>query len=307
MLGELLSKLDPRSAVTLFGLCISVVSFFVDRWNSRAVAKRRREKELRQESRQRELEYLDRQLRCLYGPLFGMVSSSYGIYAAFKASAAQLLALPEGEKYSSRRIWETGRASVELAHLHRTWMVKVMKPVWTDIERRINANGDLFIGSEYPVPFLMMLTHICSWKLLMATWEGKDVLNDPAELPRHRNFAQLRFPQEYLEYVTTCYNVLQERKAKLLSQLRPETLSISALTSVHGGDAGTYFENARRRSSVSAGFGSTPLMGVRRRFPRSVGEGSDNKDGDGTVESSNAVKRLEKANPSPGSFKRSFF
>ena len=94
MLGELLSKLDPRSAVTLFGLCISVVSFFVDRWNSRAVAKRRREKELRQESRQRELEYLDRQLRCLYGPLFGMVSSSYGIYAAFKASAAQLLALP---------------------------------------------------------------------------------------------------------------------------------------------------------------------------------------------------------------------
>ena len=160
MISAMLSKLDPRSAVTLLGLCISVASFLVDRCNSRAASKRRREKELRQESRQRELEYLDRQLRCLYGPLFAMVSSSYGIYRAFKASAKQLLNLSEEERYSSRAIWETERMTPELVHLHRTWMTKIMKPVWLDIEERINTNGDLIIGSEYPVPFLMMLTPV---------------------------------------------------------------------------------------------------------------------------------------------------
>ena len=145
MISAMLSKLDPRSAVTLLA-CAS--PWRRSSWiaATRAASKRRREKELRQESRQRELEYLDRQLRCLYGPLFAMVSSSYCIYRAFKASAKQLLNLSEEERYSSRAIWETERMTPELVHLHRTWMTKIMKPVWLDIEERINTNGDLIIG-----------------------------------------------------------------------------------------------------------------------------------------------------------------
>lgn len=223
----MLEKLDARSIVTLVGFLFSIISFLVDRSNSRENSKRRREKELRQESRQRELEHLDRQLRDLYGPLFGMVSSSFGIYQAFRASAAHLLQLPEGVSYSSRRIWDAGKATPELVQLHRTWMTKIMSPIYSDVENRINKNGDLFIGSEYPEEFQMMLTHICSWRLMMTSWEGKDVMSDPSELSHHRNFARLRFPKEYKSYVEVCYESLQARRATLLSQLRPDEISAS--------------------------------------------------------------------------------
>ena len=207
-------------------------------------------------------------------------------------------------------------------------MVKVMLPIWTDIENRINANGDLFIGSAYPVAFLMMLTHICSWKLLMATWEGTDALHDPKELPRHRNFAELRFPQEYLEYVTNCYNALQERKAQLLAQLRPEALHMSALSRAAAGpagsggddDSGTYFESARRLSTSSGSFeASSPGMGMRRRISRQSireGDGGGGGGGGGKAVGAGALEGSEttspttgnSSEPSPGtSFKRSFF
>lgn len=226
-LTSVLNKLDGRSIVTLVGFVFSIFSFLVDRSNSRESSKRRHEKELEQESRQRELEHLDRQLRDLYGPLFGMVSSSYGIYQAFRASASHLLKLPEGVKYRSRNIWKAGQATPELIQLHRTWMTKIMSPIYTDIEDRINKNGDLFIGSEYPEEFQMMLTHICSWRLLMASWEGKNALSDPTELAYERNFAHLRFPKAYKVYVEICYEMLQARRATLLSQLRPGEVSVS--------------------------------------------------------------------------------
>ena len=120
-----------------------------------------------------------------------------------------------------------------------------------------------------------MLTHICSWKLLIETWEGKDVMNDPGEMRRERNFAPLRFPQEYLEYVTIAMKRFS-LEAYACSPNSGQTSIPPVAGAGASGDIGdgssndvnttTSSRRSTRRQSVSASsLGTSPMMGLRRR------------------------------------------
>ena len=197
--------LSLGSLMTAIGAFGAVVSYFMEQKLSRA-----------QESRQRELELIERRLRDLYGPLYAISSSSKEIYKAYKLQAA--LVMDSG--ILEPNTFALGKATPALVRCHRSWMQRINVPQWDDIEVRIRTGGDLVIESEFPDEFRQILTHIAGWRVLIESWEGTDV-NDPSESTESRNFAQIPFPVSYRTYVSRNYGLLRKRQMELLTELHP--------------------------------------------------------------------------------------
>ncbi len=124
----------------------------------------------------------------------------------------------DGNALSCEKLFKAGQQTPALVKMHRLWTTQIVSPQWEVIDARIRNGGDLVIGQSFPHPFRLMQTHMASWRLLAATWAGTDP-SDPAEQTYERNFAPIRFPIEYKEYVDASYHQLQTRKLELLAQL----------------------------------------------------------------------------------------
>ena len=220
--SRIIAEASPRTLLSLVALPFSVISYVIERCTSRAARKLQREKELLQELRERELQFLDRQLRDLWGPLYATCSQSRVIYQAFKESAHVLLGRADDvPRWTAKKLLQEGFATSGLIQLHRTWICTIMLPQWTHMEHCIRNGGDLLVGSQYPTEFGDVLTHIFSWRLLVATWEGTDT-GDKGERTYERNFAPIRYPTRYQQYLERTFGALQDRKRALLAQLRPD-------------------------------------------------------------------------------------
>jgi hypothetical protein len=207
MMARGLFALDVSALVTFLSAIGAVIAWTIDKRFGRE-----------QERRQTELVLIERQLRELYGPLFATVSASKQIHEAFKAHAG-VLATRIGTTYSTSD-FRDGTATKEVATLHRQWCTAVMCPQWEEIERRIRDNGDLVIEAEFPAAFVKMLTHIASWQLLTASWEGTNT-SKKQERSLERSIASISFPAEFREYVSAAYARLRRRQHTLLSELHP--------------------------------------------------------------------------------------
>lgn len=221
--------------MTILGFVGAIASYLLDKSRERSQERQQRELEREQERRTRELDFLERQLRDLYGPLYAIVSTSGIMYDAIRVEATRVLGLPEGihakphstsepGKFSIWAFWtacDGKRAPPALVELHRQWAMAINAPQWEEIERRVRENGDLVAEEAFPDAFKQMLVHTSSWKLLIATWTNKSPHEHAAECQQDRNFVVHRYPAEFAENILRTYANLKRRQMELLAQLKP--------------------------------------------------------------------------------------
>ncbi|GGQ53909.1 hypothetical protein [Kitasatospora griseola] len=155
--------------------------------------------ETRRSLRRARIEWVNSQLKDLYGPLLVLTETNEMAWSEYRthhvvrnddASAdAPLLALEDAQ-------W-------------RSWVELVFAPAAQEMRKIITARGDLIIGEEMPPVVLEFCAHAASYDLLLANWN--DIGPSKSAPIRHPGS---RFPS----YVRESYGALKAEQALLLSK-----------------------------------------------------------------------------------------
>jgi len=155
---------------------------------------------LKLSQRKENLEYVERQLRLLYGPLYGLISSSSIVYKEFLAA----------EMSGASSFWSNGnQPTQEQAAKWRKWVVEIFMPMNAGMVEVILENSDLIEGSEMPDCFQKLCAHYYGYKSIIKAWEEND-------FSEHTSI--LKFPGEEMQkYVVSSFKVLKKRQLEIIN------------------------------------------------------------------------------------------
>ncbi|MFI5650433.1 hypothetical protein ACIA71_04385 [Streptomyces anulatus] len=147
---------------------------------------------------QAKLEWVNSQLKNLYGPLLVLADVNETAWKEYKSRY-----LPED--ISQRR----SQALTEQESRHwKTWMVTVFAPAALRARDKIVEHGDLIIEKEVPRVLLDYCSHAASLEVLLAEWDSPEEAKDL--LVRHPG-------SDFVKYVRASYATLKETQSTLLS------------------------------------------------------------------------------------------
>ena len=155
---------------------------------------------VRLETRKARLQYLSDQLQHLYGPLYSLSHTSSQAWTELGKKFR-----PEGGAIFSQ---ERPLSDVELGRW-RLWMREVCMPLNVKMETAIIENAHLIEGGFMPEPFLHLLAHVESYRVVLAQWAISDFTDHTASTP---------YPQEFDRYVREQFLKLAGEQDRLLSR-----------------------------------------------------------------------------------------
>ncbi|XP_076808430.1 uncharacterized protein LOC143451615 [Clavelina lepadiformis] len=159
-----------------------------------------------------QLEHVSRQIRDLYGPLYGNRLIQEKTYMAVMGEHG-------GLKNYLRKAQETKDA--DMIRRWRSFVWNVLYPLDKQAESLICKNAHLIANSEFPEAFDHFLTHLARLQFVMERWKNEDgVLESVKEFTEEDflekyNASGERGIKEVLHHVTEKYKELREIQKKL--------------------------------------------------------------------------------------------
>jgi hypothetical protein len=153
---------------------------------------------LRLARRKDRLEWVNEQLKDLYGPLLALVSAADSAWRTFRDQYR-----PQGGYWSQDR-----PPTDEEAQAWRRWMTNVFMPLDRQMRDLIVSKAHLFDETEIPDCLLLVCAHVSAYEPILARWaEGDYVEHKP----------RLQFPKgEALDYATKSFKKLKSRQQELI-------------------------------------------------------------------------------------------
>ena len=164
------------------------------------------------------LELVNRQLRELYGPLYGLSKVSSNAWDVFCDEN-----VTEGPIFPTT---DTHRV-LEFRRWHRT----TLHPLKMKMENIIMANVDLIAedpeepgsqdveASVFPTCFVKFVTHTNSMKPLLDKWASSGGVD--VDCSSKANCAIINFPRDFHPYIERVFRSLRAEQQRLISTLKP--------------------------------------------------------------------------------------
>jgi len=259
---------------------------------------RQREQEAHTRRVQWELEYVQRQLGDLYGPLLGRLENGrVAMDSAMRALAQRKIVEAkhifedyDKEQVKVRKDWkwfefesydkQSGRRSGSYAAQDerivrhwRSWVRTVIQPNnEAMVELLLNGRHlihdvrspeDRAANTDGPrVLFDAMINHIVSYRPVIAAWDEEEAKGTPLEnMYAYQNTASVRFPGELGKYVKQSYDALGEKKQKLLDELADPSSGHLETRRQSLGDAALLGMGEKAPSTVAAHFVRQAMQG----------------------------------------------
>lgn len=137
------------------------------------------------------LNYINEQIKSLYGPLFLHVRAGYEINDYLE------------EKFERKSIENLSEAELKE---WRLWANEVFIPLNTKQEELLLGNAHLLIENEVPKSIIQLITHTAEMKVLRKKWKNEDIA---------QNFSH-PYPHELKNYSESSYLQLKNEQKKLI-------------------------------------------------------------------------------------------
>ncbi len=185
--------MNATEVVTLIGVCIAVIGYFI-----------KYRMDLRLAQRNDRLERINRQLSEFYGPLLALTRSSGQSWQAFR----QRYRPPGSESF-----WKSDPPPTkEDTIAWRLWMTTVFMPVHQRMMELVLNRADLIEEPEMPPSLLDLCAHVNGYQAILKEWETGEI-----STARENNISVVNFPGEELaEYAATAFGRLKAEQAELL-------------------------------------------------------------------------------------------
>lgn len=147
------------------------------------------------------LEHTQKQLRLLYGPLYGLINSSSTVYREFVAAERP------GKKY----YWDKDDPpNDEQAAKWRHWITEIFMPMNAKMVEIILENSDLIEEDEMRQCFRDLCAHYYGYQAILKAWDANDF---------SQHLSLLHFPgQEIHDYVESRFQILKKRQAEITNK-----------------------------------------------------------------------------------------
>ncbi|MFD1874295.1 hypothetical protein [Hymenobacter bucti] len=147
-------------------------------------------------NRKEKLERINRQLKELYGPLYGITSANTEVWNKFRGGFRPgKPATGPDMSQKEKEIWIA-------------WMKTVFVPMNNKIYDTIINNTDLIIENKFPKPLGEFCAHEESYRLVISKWEKGDYSDLSAIID---------YPTSITTYVDSSYNSLKKSQVELLN------------------------------------------------------------------------------------------
>ncbi|MDP9153706.1 MAG: hypothetical protein M3O74_05590 [Pseudomonadota bacterium] len=156
-----------------------------------------------------ELEYVNRQIEKLYGPLYALTEASNVAWEQFHN-----MYWPKG---GSRYFFDPSHPpKVEGVDQWRNWMLSVFQPNNIKIETVIVDNAQLVIGDRMPAVFKEAIAQTEAYRAVIANWKDSDRNNAQTYVMSEGNTVTgLNYPASIGTCVRDGYMKLKDRQQKL--------------------------------------------------------------------------------------------
>lgn len=155
-----------------------------------------------QTSQRRErLEWVNRQIAELYGPLLALMCASTATWEAFRKKyrpGKAFFEMNDPPTEEEKEIW-------------RTWMSKVFMPINEKAYNLIILKGDLIATDDLPQCMLDLCAHVLAYRVTLARWEEHDF---------SEHLSLLRYPTHMAEHCKSIYGQLKREQTKLTGNKR---------------------------------------------------------------------------------------
>jgi hypothetical protein len=153
--------------------------------------------------RKERLEYIERQLRDLYGPLFALANASEMAYHRafrefYRPGGIPMWNPPDNDP---SRV----TTSEEVAAFHQ-WVRAVFMPNNRRMVTIIIDHTDLLVEDEMPECVLQLLAHVSAYEGIINEWDNKNELH---------HTPTIRYPGEILAYASHHYVSLKRQQSEL--------------------------------------------------------------------------------------------
>jgi hypothetical protein len=151
--------------------------------------------------RKDKLERINRQLKDLYGPLYGMGSADDAVWKAFMKKYAP----------NKKNFFDPPVTSYD-EEVWRNWMMNVYQPLNERMVNTITNNTDLMVENCFPQTFKDLCAHEESYKAVIARWKNHDFTSSTALLDYNAN--------AFMRYITNAYDSLKKEQNSLLKSMK---------------------------------------------------------------------------------------
>jgi len=149
------------------------------------------------ERRKARIEYVNEQLKCLYGPLFSLSQASDAAWEGFRRRYK-----PGGAFFDSKNPPTNDQLKAWVS-----WMNVVFMPINERMVDAITHHADLIEGEGMPQSFIDLIAHVEGYRVTIENW-------------KNRNFEQytsiLNFPPDFYSDVREIFLLLRKRQSRLM-------------------------------------------------------------------------------------------
>ncbi len=157
--------------------------------------------------RRDELDFRNKQIEKLYGPLYTLTQADNAAWAYFQALNAK-----SPYNFNSETIQPT---PAQIAQW-RIWMKNVFQPLNLQIEKVIIDNTQLVIGDRMPVSFQQLISHSEAYKAIIADWTESDARDPQTYTSTSKNTVVGEvYPEQIVDCAQNAYLALKKRQSDL--------------------------------------------------------------------------------------------
>lgn len=184
MYEQMLTLVDAWNLEFVGAAALAVLSFLLNGLLNRKAARRAAS-----------LQFIQDQLKYLYGPLYAITQSNDAIYREFKSQHQELVA----------KVLADTELTQEENQIRETWNQSVFQPSNLRMRRVIENNAHLFASETMPKIVLEFLAHVENWQAISRQTRG----DSPIIVSEF-----VAYPEGFAAYVSREYERVSKRHAK---------------------------------------------------------------------------------------------
>ncbi|CAG4911675.1 hypothetical protein [Paraburkholderia saeva] len=158
--------------------------------------------------RSAKLEYVNKQIEHLYGPLYALTQADDKAWHQFIKTFSSI---------DRRYFFDTRNPpTIEQTDAWRVWMKTVFQPLNVKMEDAIVGNSQLVIGDKLSPVFQDLITQTEAYKAVIGSWKDADRADKTKYLsPESNTVLALNYPIGIIECVRVGYDQLKLRQQRL--------------------------------------------------------------------------------------------
>lgn len=156
--------------------------------------------------RKKDIDFVDRQIERLYGPLYALSNATH--VAKERLFASRQSCSPD--------YFDPGcPPNAQDVERWRRWLSKVLQPMNILMEKAIIENAQLIEGGEIYPAFAELILHVESYKATIARWKDTDENENPHFIEATENTAVVPFPKKFDQCIDQAFKAMRAKRERL--------------------------------------------------------------------------------------------